>query len=243
MPAIYVPRGKALEYSPLALNLYKGCSHACAYCFAPSATFTPREKFSQKSYVRPRPGILAELERDATKFAGDQREVLMSFTSDPYQGSEEKHQVTRQALEILRTNRLRPTILTKGGALAQRDFDVLAQTPGSAFAVTLTSDNDAESREWEPGAALPDERIQNLRAAHDAGIRTWVSFEPVIDPDAALRLIERVHPFVDLFKVGKLNYHAHSKTIDWPLFRSEVTRLLDKIGKPYIIKKDLLAAK
>lgn len=243
MPAIYQPRGKAYEYSPLALNLYKGCSHACAYCFAPSATFTQRDKFSQSAYIRPRPGILAELEKDAAKFAGDQREVLLSFTSDAYQPCEETLGVTRRALEILRANCLQPTILTKAGILARRDFDILASTPGSAFAVTLTTDDPDESVKWEPGAAHPDVRIENLRLAHEAGIKTWVSFEPVINPDAALRLIEQVHPFVDLLKVGKLNYHAHSKTIDWPLFRARVTTLLDKIGKPYIIKQDLLNAK
>ncbi|MDL2315496.1 hypothetical protein LJC59_00235 [Desulfovibrio sp. OttesenSCG-928-A18] len=243
MPAIYEPRGKAFEYSPLALNLYKGCAHACAYCFAPSATFTERAKFSQKSYIRPRPGILGELEKDAQKFSGDQREILLSFTSDPYQPCEEKHGITRKALEILKANSLRPTILTKAGVLAQRDFDILSTIPGAAFAVTLTSDSEVESAEWEPQAGKPCERIDSLKKAHEAGIKTWVSFEPVINPDAALRLVEQIYPFVDLFKVGKLNYHAHSKTIDWPAFRESITTLLDKIGKPYIIKKDLLAAK
>ena len=243
MPAIYQPRGKAYEYSPLALNLYKGCAHACAYCFAPSATFTDREQFSAAAYIRPRPGIIAELEKDAKKYAGDPREVLLSFTSDAYQPCEERHGITRQALEILKANNLRPTILTKAGKLAQRDFDILATIPGAAFAVTLTTDNEAESKEWEPGAALPAERIENLRAAHAAGIKTWVSFEPVINPAAVLRIIEQTHGFVGLYKVGKLNYHQHSKSINWVSFRENATALLDKIGKPYIVKKDLLAAK
>lgn len=32
---IYEPSGKAREYSPLALNLYKGCDHGCNYCYVP----------------------------------------------------------------------------------------------------------------------------------------------------------------------------------------------------------------
>ncbi|MCL2006359.1 MAG: hypothetical protein FWG73_09405 [Planctomycetaceae bacterium] len=36
MPIIYTPRGKALEYSDLAANLYTGCSHACRYCYCPA---------------------------------------------------------------------------------------------------------------------------------------------------------------------------------------------------------------
>ena len=55
MSIIYEPRGKAREYAELAVNLYKGCSHACVYCYAPAATFCDREKFSSPDYIRPRP--------------------------------------------------------------------------------------------------------------------------------------------------------------------------------------------
>jgi len=78
MSIIYEPRGKAREYSALAANLYKGCSHACAYCFAPSATFTDRLVFSQKSYIKPRPGVLGQLEKDSKKLAGNSEPVLIS---------------------------------------------------------------------------------------------------------------------------------------------------------------------
>lgn len=46
MNVIYEPKGKAGEYSPLAVNLYRGCDHGCTYCYAPAATRTARETFS-----------------------------------------------------------------------------------------------------------------------------------------------------------------------------------------------------
>ena len=99
MKAIYEPRGKAREYSPLACNLYKGCSHGCVYCYAPSATYTDKEKFH--SEVCPRNGILNAVEKDAASLEGDKRDILLCFTTDPYQPIEEKMKVTRQASRLL----------------------------------------------------------------------------------------------------------------------------------------------
>lgn len=243
MPAIYEPRGKAREYSPLACNLYKGCSHACVYCFAPSATFTDREKFSSPDYIRAKPDILATLFNEAPKMAGDPREILLSFTSDPYQPCERTKKLTRMALRTLMENNLTVTILTKGGSWGIiRDMDLLKMNPCNTWSVTLTHDDPAVSLEWEPGAALPKDRIESLRIAHAASIKTWVSFEPVFDPEAVYRLLEATHDFVDLYKVGKLNYHPRAKEIDWSEFREKIIARLERLGKPYLIKKDLLAA-
>lgn len=241
MCVIYQPTGKALEYSPLAANLYKGCGHACKYCFAPKATFTDREVFSSAEYIRARPKVIEQLEKDAAKIAGDKRPILLSFTSDLYQPINDKLKLSRIALRVFNRYNLTVTILTKGGTIACEDFDLLAKNPNNTFAVTLTTDISSESLEWEPGAALPKDRIESLRVAEKAGIKTWVSFEPVLNPDAVIRLIEETHTFVDLYKVGKLNYHPHEKTIDWHLFLKNAEAALDKYGCKRYIKKDLEA--
>ena len=122
---IYEPKGKALEYSPLAANLYKGCSHACSYCYAPSATFTNREIFISDQFIKPRPNILEQIERDAKKLKNDTRPILLSFTSDLYQPANDKFKLSRHAIEILNKHNLTTTILTKGGLRACNDFDLL----------------------------------------------------------------------------------------------------------------------
>jgi len=240
MCIIYKPKGKALEYSELAANLYRGCGHACTYCFAPKATFTDRVVFSAKDFVKPRVDIISKLEKDAEKMGGDPRPILLSFTSDIYQPANNKFKLSRMALNILNRNNLTATVLTKGGMRACEDFDLLSKNKNNTFAVTLTTDDDSESLRWEPNAALPSERIESLRIAKvKYDIKTWVSFEPVINPDAVLRLIEKTHTFVDLFKVGKLNYHPLAKTIDWALFLGRVEKALDRYGCDRYIKNDL----
>lgn len=242
MSIIYEPKGKALEYSPLAANLYKGCSHGCQYCYVPGI---PPYKFAQNarqafySSPAPRTGILAELEKDAKKCRGDNRRILMSFTSDAYQPIEKEHQITRCALKIMAEQKLRPQILTKAGEWAvKRDADVL-KAAKCIWAATLTCDDNKKSLEWEPGAALPEDRIAALERAHGMGIETWVSLEPVIDPDAAIRLIHATHKFVDLYKVGKLNHHPLEKSIDWTDFLARAEDALDTYGKARYIKVDL----
>ncbi len=240
---IYEPRGKAGEYAPLALNLYRGCLHGCRYCFAPTATFTNRATFHDPSYITTRPGVLEALEEQAGLMAGDQREILLSFTSDPYQPLEKEARVTRRALEILMAHNLMATILTKGGVWGlDRDRDLFISNPLNAWSVTLTHYDRELSHAWEPGAALPGDRIDSLTLAKKLGLKTWVSFEPVIDPAAVFRLLEATHEFVDLYKVGKLNYHPLAKEIDWRRFKGEMEERLTRLGKPYYFKKDLLEA-
>jgi len=241
MSIIYKPKGKALEYSPLAANLYKGCSHACKYCFAPRITHTDANVFTSPEYIRPRPNVIEQLKKDAVKYRGTDKNVLLSFTTDPYQPINDELGLTREALKIFNDNNIPVTILTKGGTRACKDFDILIKNPQNAFSVTLTTDDPAESFNWEPGAAPPYSRMESLRIADSQGIKTWVSFEPVINPDAVIRMIYRTHSYVDLYKVGKLNYHHKAQTIDWQKFLFRVETELDKFQKERYIKKDLEA--
>lgn len=236
MKVIYEPSGRAAEYSPLAANLYRGCSHGCKYCYVPGIIKMSREQFSADPH--PRKDILRHLERDAKKFSNDNHRVLLSFTSDPYQLAEAKLRITRQAIRILNSHGLGVTALTKGGMLAVRDFDLLSRNPRNEFAVTLTSNNREESLELEPGAALPIDRMEALWTASEIwGIRTWVSFEPVIRPSAVFDILDFIGDVPDEIRVGKLN-HIKNDT-DWPAFREEITERLEKLGKPYRIKEDL----
>lgn len=233
---IYEPRGKAREYSPLAVNLYSGCSHACEYCYSPTYIHVSREEFHRP---KPRKDILQRIVIDANKLK-QQREkgpVLLCFTCDPYQPINTEYQLTRQAIQILHSNYLNVMILTKGGLRAEKDFDLL--TDKDWFGVTLTNLDAGLSLKWEPGAALPKARIQSLRMAHEKGINTWVSLEPVLYPDIVLEIINQTHKFVDNFKIGTLNYHPHSKNIDWHKFAVDVRNLLTDLKCNFYLKEDL----
>jgi len=233
---IYEPKGRAGEYAPLAVNLYRGCGHGCVYCYAPDSLFIDREEFKN---AIPRKDIIARLQKDVPKAAADGAtgNVLLCFTCDPYQPLDEIHHLTRRAILILHSYCFNVTILTKGGWRAEADFELFQ--PGDEFATTLTFLDAEKSRQWEPFAAPPKERILTLMRAKTLGIRTWVSLEPVIDPDVTLQIIKETHRHVDLFKVGTLNNHPHASKIDWKQFASDVVAKLKEYGCQYYIKKDL----
>jgi DNA repair photolyase len=250
---IYEPRGRALEYAPLAVSLYRGCPHGCVYCFAPESTRTEREKFMQ---AYPRKDALRKLELDCKELAAanDQREILMSFTCDPYQPLDEELALTRTAIRILIDHGLHFTILTKGGARSRRDRDLLFEHPELCrYGTTLVFSDEQDRALWEPNAAPTAERIKVMKGMH-AYLKTWVSLEPVIYPAQTLELIRQTVDFVDEYRIGKFN-HAGNPELErflkeigyfyptsqgWIEIVKSIKALLDETGSRYIFKKDLL---
>ena len=258
---IYTPKGRAREYAALACNVYRGCDHGCTYCYAPSATRRSRKDF--QNVTTRGPDFLRRVERDAAKYAaaGVTGQVLLCFTGDAYCNLDVSEQITRRVIRVLHAHGLSFQVLTKGGSRALRDLDLYR--PGDAFATTLTfapdflgGGDETRSQTFEPGAASPANRIATIEKFHRAGVPTWVSLEPVLDPTEALTLIEVARPFVDLFKVGTLNYHPLAKSIDWRRFGQNAIALLKSLGytrikadqasecnsanKGYYVKRDLL---
>lgn len=231
MSLIYEPKGKAREYSPLALNVYTGgCEHACTYCYCKGIS-------AWTDYPRCRD--LHGLEKDA---AVANRQVLLSFMADPYAPIERRYRNTRHALEVLSAHQCSVAILTKGGTRCLDDLDLFYAWPEDRIKVgaTLTFLSEAKSKEWEPGAALPGDRLSALEALRMGGVKTWASIEPVIDPAESIAIIEESLPFVDAYKVGKLN-HAKNNT-DWRAFGEAAVSLIRAAGKDLYVKDDLRAA-
>ena len=239
MSILYQPKGRAGEYAKWAVNIYRGCGHACAYCYAPQVLRMTREDFTD---AKERAGnFLGKLRKESAKTNTGGEPVLLCFTTDPYQPLNDELGLTRQVIEILKSDRHNFQVLTKGGPRTLWDLDLYR--PGlDAFASTLTLLDKAASLKWEPNAADPDDRLYTLREFHAAGIKTWTSLEPVIDPAVTLEIIRQTHEYVDHYKVGKINYTpAVADKIDWRIFGNAAVALCESLGKDYYVKEDLRA--
>lgn len=240
MCKIYEPTGRAREYSPLALNYFKGCDHGCLYCYVPNMLGRFNSKYDHSNVINP--VDFTELKASAEKMRDCGKQILLSFTSDPYCNSENGE--TRKVLEILNFYGHKVAILTKNPAKALKDIDVF-KLFGDRFKIgsSLTFDNEKDSLEWENGASMPVSRIKALKIFAENDIKTWASFEPVIKPEQSLYLIGQVVPFIDHVKIGKINnYKGIDRQIDWAKFIFDSVRMLRNAGMNdrFYIKKDLL---
>lgn len=219
-PPIYEPKGAAREYGELALNIYTGCPHRCYYCFAPGVLHQEREKFH--SHVEPRPGIIEETRKqlESGDYAG--KTVHLCFTCDPYPTGYDSS-ATREIIKLLKDHGCHVQILTKGDG--KRDFDLLDS--GDWYGVTIDG----------MGYQKDFCRMFDILSAHNRGIKTWVSFEPVLDAHNVLTAIETVASTVDKVKIGRLNYHPSD--INWAEFGREAEDLCKRLGLDYTIKESL----
>ena len=243
-PILYTPSGRAGEYSDkgVAANIFTGCDHGCLYCYAPGCRrmngVEGKAKFH--SSIGTAPDLFARIARDCRKKLPEP--IFLCFLCDVYPANHDIHGITREVIKIIIDSGNAVNILTKGGTRAVKDFDLLARDPRNKIGATLTFLDNALSRHWEPLAALPDDRLQMLSAAKDAGITTWASVEPVIVPSESLRAMYFAAPFVDEFKIGKWNHDPRAKEIDWTKFYQDAKNLMEHLGKKHMFKVDLLEA-
>jgi len=246
---IYRPTGAAGEYSTLALNYFSGCTHNCSYCYVRNINEISKNGVTQDKCKAPPEKGFVELEASAKKFKDCNKQILLSFTGDPY--CDMPNDTTRRVLTILNKYEHKVAILTKGGNRVLQDIDLFKNfesrdlfsdnIPRIKVGATLTFDNDTDSAKWEPGAASPQERIESLRKLSELGIRTWVSFEPVIFPEQSLNLLQQVSGFVDHVGIGKINHYNNlDKEIDWNDFIKKSVAICRGTDLKFYIKDDLV---
>lgn len=236
-PPIYEPKGRAKEYGDLALNIYTGCPHSCFYCFAPGVLHQEQEKFH--TGVNPRPGIVDEVRKQLEKEKITGRLIHLCFTCDPYPTNCDSS-ATREIIKLIKEHGNHVQILTKGDG--SRDFDLLdgddwygityaGYEPDYVIADIPCPD--------EQGAVSPHIRVKRLCEAYHMGIKTWISFEPVLNDRDVLNYLTINPYYVDRVKIGKLNYHPSN--INWAEFGRRAAAICEANGIDYYIKDGLRA--
>src|SRR5829696_8134171 len=146
------------------INAYRGCSHACTYCFArPTHTYLDLDAdrdFERRIVVKVNAVSLLKAELEPRRWPGDL--IAMGTNTDPYQRSEGKYRLTRGILEVL-VERANPfSILTKS-TLVLRDLPLLAAAARDSDVRVNLSIGTLDEGVWkatEPGTPHPLRRIK-----------------------------------------------------------------------------------
>jgi DNA repair photolyase len=167
-----------------SVNPYRGCMHACAYCYArPTHEYLSMgagTDFETRIVVKPH---APELLREAFERPRWQGETLVfSGVTDCYQPLEASMRLTRQCLEVCAEYRNPVGIITKA-PLIERDIDVLQTLSREArlwVSISLPFHNPELARAMEPYVATPKRRLQTIERLAAAGISVAASVAPVI---------------------------------------------------------------
>jgi DNA repair photolyase len=167
-----------------SVNPYRGCFHACAYCYArPTHQYLDwgaGTDFDRKIVVKVNAPELLRKEMMRRAWMGDT--LVFSGVTDCYQPLEAVYEITRRCLEVCAEFRNPVGIVTKG-ALVRRDADLLAALARESEAMVYVSvpfADDAAGRAIEPNASLPSQRLETIARLSRAGIRTGVAIAPII---------------------------------------------------------------
>ena len=227
---IYEPKGKAKEYADLALNIYTGCTHGCEYCYAPRVLRKTADEFKA---VLPRKEIAESVKAQLSKGKIKNSLIHLCFACDPYPTGVDTT-VTREIIKTIKESGNHVQILTKSTGV-KRDLDLLDRNDW--VGITLSGDDNVE-----PYAASESERIETIMAAKAKGIKTWISFEPVLDQLMVQSYIVGLKYIVDKVAVGKpSNYNAKATYTTWREFGRQIEELCLTQGTDYYIKDSLRA--
>jgi len=166
------------------INAYRGCSHACGYCFArPTHEYLGlnlAEDFDAKIVVKRNAVALVRAETAPARWGGDL--IAMGTNTDPYQAAEGKYRLTRGILEVMveRSNPI--SILTKS-PLVLRDLDLIAGLAARTKVrvdFSVGSTDETVWRQTEPSAPHPQRRLDAVAKLTASGVRSGVLMGPVL---------------------------------------------------------------
>ncbi|MFN7133261.1 MAG: PA0069 family radical SAM protein [Myxococcales bacterium] len=167
-----------------SVNPYRGCMHACAYCYARPGHeylgYGAGTDFDTRIVVKRDAPALLRKAFDRPSWKGET--LVFSGVTDCYQPLESRLQLTRGCLEVCAEYRNPVGIITKA-PLIERDIDVLQELTKNARVrvhVSVPFWDPEHARAMEPFVATPQRRIQTIERLAKAGIEVGVNVAPII---------------------------------------------------------------
>lgn len=118
-------------------------------------------------------------DRLSKELSGLEGTIGIGTVTDPYQYAEKRFRLTQKCLEILRDRDFRIHLHTKSD-LVLRDIELISSMRGEV-GITITAIDDKFSKITEPGAPLPEKRLDALKRLSESGVDTYALVGPVLN--------------------------------------------------------------
>lgn len=238
MKTIYETKGAAKEYCELAVDIYKNCPHECNYCYAKAKEERKNRKFNFE-------GVRDNIIEETRLYLENHKEIhnkmiFLGFSSDPFPVNYDCS-ATIDMINLLKEFGCKIMLCTKSGLLNSNIKKAISMV--DSVGITLTCGDEMASI-YESKSSKPSERIELLKYAYNSGCETWISFEPVLEPNYILNLLESdFMDYIDIVKLGKLN-HMELKDltknehdfIDWKNYGEKAIEICKRRNINYKVK-------
>lgn len=197
------------------VNPYRGCSHACVYCYARSThrylDMGTGEDFDRQIIVKV--NAPEALRKDLARPSWRGEQVALGTNTDPYQRAEGRYRLMPGIIEALAEARTPMSILTKG-TLLRRDLPLLtevARTVPVSLGVSLAVLDEGLQALLEPGTPTPRARLDLVRAITAAGLDCHVMAAPILPwlTDSTAHLEALCRAVSDAGATGLTAFPAH----------------------------------
>ncbi|MFH6779826.1 Rv2578c family radical SAM protein, partial [Clavibacter michiganensis] len=166
------------------INPYRGCTHACVYCFArPTHEYLDLDggrDFDDQIVVKV--NVAEVLARELAKPTWTHDAVALGTNTDPYQRAEGRYALMPGIIAALASSGTPLSILTKG-TLLRRDLPLLAEASTSVpvdLAMSIAVLDDELQQSVEPGTPTTTARLATVTAIRDAGLDCTVFMMPIL---------------------------------------------------------------
>jgi len=179
----HVPGQSAMPFG-WTINPYRGCSHACTYCFArPTHTYLDLDAgkdFDNEIIVKV--NVAEVLQKELSKPSWGKHPVALGTNTDPYQRAEGRYRLMPGIIAALANNGTPFSILTKG-TLLRRDLDLIAEAAERVpvdLAMSIAIYDDELQQSVEPGTPTTKARLATVTAVRERGLDCSIFLMPIL---------------------------------------------------------------